>query len=27
VQYVADPGALDAVDDAAILGVRVQAAF
>jgi porin len=27
VQYVADPGALDAVDDAVILGVRVQAAF
>ncbi len=27
VQYVADPGALDGVDDAVILGVRVQAVF
>ena len=27
VQYVADPGALDGVDDAVIMGVRVQAAF
>jgi len=27
VQYVADPGGLDAVDDVVILGVRVQASF